>query len=91
MVIVWLGTVLLWLIGGFANGSNPGSPAVMIGLAVGFWGIVLIGIAWFVARLTAPLERRTCPGCGRAVDAGRESCASCGHRIGHGALPRHSA
>lgn len=78
VLIAWLGMVLLWLIGGFANGGTASSPAVMIGLAVGFWGVVLLGISWFVSRLTAPLQRPGCPTCGRAMDSARSTCPHCG-------------
>ncbi len=91
ILLVWLGLILLWLIGGFANGGDAASPVVMIGLAVGFWGFVLIGIVWFVSRLTAPLEKQACPRCGSTLQAGATACERCGNRLAERSGLRHNA
>jgi len=60
----WIGMIFMWLI------------------PVGFLVLTVLGIAWLVRNLgggnTSPFPAKTCPSCGRGVQADWRNCPHCG-------------
>lgn len=59
----WIGMIFMWLI------------------PIGFIVLTVLGVAWLVRTLggsASPSSGRTCPNCGRGVQADWQNCPHCG-------------